>query len=34
LNLFACRDPRRWLKNLLGTPPLVPLAEQLTLNLG
>ena len=34
LNLFTYRDLRRWLKNPFGTPPLVPLAEQLTLNLG
>jgi hypothetical protein len=34
LNLFTYRDLRRWLENPFGTPPLVPLAEQLTLNLG
>jgi hypothetical protein len=33
LNLFTYRDLRRWLENPFGTPPLVPLAEQLTLNL-
>jgi len=34
LNPFTYRDLRRWLENPFGTPPLVPLAEQLTLNLG
>jgi hypothetical protein len=34
LNLFTYRDLRRWLENPFGTPPLVPLPEQLTLNLG
>ena len=34
LNLFTYRDLRQWLENPFGTPPLVPLAEQLTLNLG
>ena len=34
LNLFTYRDLRRWLENPFGTPPLVPLAEQLSLNLG
>ena len=34
LNLFTYRDLRRWLENPFGTPPLVPLAEQLTLNLA
>ena len=34
LNLFTYRDLRRWLENPFGTPPLAPLAEQLTLNLG
>jgi len=34
LNLFSYRDLRRWLENPFGTPPLVPLAEQLSLNLG
>jgi hypothetical protein len=34
LNLFTYRDLRRWLENPFGTPPLVPLAQQLTLNLG
>lgn len=33
LNLFTYRDLRRWLENPFGTPPLVPEAEQLTLNL-
>jgi len=34
LNLFTYRDLRRWLENPFGTPPLVPLAEQLSLNLS
>ena len=34
LNLFTYRDLHRWLENPFGTPPLVPLVEQLTLNLG
>jgi len=34
LNLFTYRDLRQWLENPFGTPPLVPQAEQLTLNLG
>lgn len=34
LNLFTYRDLRQWLENPFGTPPLVPMAEQLTLNLG
>jgi IS4 transposase len=34
LNLFTYRDLPRWLENPFGTPPLVPLVEQLTLNLG
>jgi hypothetical protein len=34
LNLFTYRDLRQWLENPFGTPPLVPVAEQLTLNLG
>jgi hypothetical protein len=34
LNLFTYRDLRQWLENPFGTPPLVPLAEQLPLNLG
>ena len=34
LNLFTYRDLRRWLENPFGPPPLVPLAEQLSLNLG
>ena len=33
LNLFTYRDLRRWLENPFGTPPLVPLAEQLSLEL-
>jgi hypothetical protein len=33
MNLFTYRDLRRWLENPFGTPPLVPQAEQLTLNL-
>jgi len=34
LNLFTYRDLRRWLENPFGTPPLVPLAEQLRLDLS
>src|ERR1019366_9434149 len=34
LNLFTYRDLRRWLENPFGTPPLVPLAEQLSLDLS
>jgi hypothetical protein len=34
LNLFTYRDLRRWLENPFGTPPLVPPAEQLSLNLS
>ena len=34
LNLFTYRDLGRWLENPLGTPPLAPSAEQLTLDLG
>lgn len=34
LNLFTYRDLHRWLENPFGTPPLVPAAEQLRLNLG
>jgi hypothetical protein len=34
LNLFTYRDLRCWLENPFGTPPLVPLPEQLTLTLG
>jgi hypothetical protein len=34
LNLFTYRDLRRWLENPFGTPPLVPLAKQLTLELS
>jgi Domain of unknown function (DUF4372)/Transposase DDE domain len=34
LNLFTYRDLCRWLENPFGTPPLVPLAEQLSLNLS
>jgi Domain of unknown function (DUF4372)/Transposase DDE domain len=34
LNLFTYRDLRRWLDHPFGTPPLVPLAEQLSLDLG
>jgi hypothetical protein len=34
LNLFTYRDLSRWLENPFGTPPLVPLAEQLSLNLA
>ena len=34
LNLFTYRDLKKWLENPFGTPPLVPLTEQLTLNLA
>jgi hypothetical protein len=34
LNLFTYRDLRQWLENPFGTPPLVPLSQQLTLDLG
>ena len=34
LNLFTYRDLRQWLANPFGTPPLVPQAEQLSLNLS
>jgi len=34
LNLFAYRDLCPWLVNPFTAPPLAPLAEQLTLNLG
>ena len=34
LNLFTYRDLQRWLANPFGTPPLVPLTEQLSLNLS
>ena len=34
LNLFTYRDLGRWLENPFGTPALVPLSEQLSLNLG
>ena len=34
LNLFTYRDLNRWLENPFGTPPLVPQAEQLTLDLA
>ena len=34
LNLFTYRDLRRWLENPFGTPPLVPLTEQLSLELN
>jgi hypothetical protein len=34
LNLFTYRDLRRWLENPFGTPPLVPLTEQLSLGLS
>jgi hypothetical protein len=34
MNLFTYRDLRRWLDRPYGTPPEVPLAEQLTLALG
>jgi hypothetical protein len=34
LNLFTYRDLQRWLANPFGIPPLVPLTEQLSLNLS
>jgi hypothetical protein len=34
MNLFTYRDLSRWVDNPFGTPPEVPLAEQLTLALG
>src|SRR6266700_4491334 len=34
LNLFTYRNLRRWLENPFGTPPLVPLTEQLSLELS
>jgi len=34
LNLFTYRDLRRWLENPFGTPPLVPVVEQLSLELS
>ena len=34
MNLFTYRDLNRWLENPFGTPPLVPEAEQLTLDLA
>ena len=34
LNLFTYRDLRLWIDNPFGTPPLVPVAEQMALNLG
>jgi hypothetical protein len=34
LNLFTYRDLQRWLENPFGTPPLVPVTEQLALNLS
>jgi hypothetical protein len=34
LNLFTSRDLRRWLENPFGTPPLVPVIEQLSLELS
>jgi hypothetical protein len=34
LNLFTYRDLRRWLENPFGTPPLIPLTEQLSLVLS
>ena len=33
LNLFTYRELTQWLDNPMGTPPLVPIAEQLTLEL-
>jgi len=34
LNLFTYRDLGKWLENPFGTPPLVPMSEQLTLELS
>jgi hypothetical protein len=34
LNLFTYRELRSWLDNPMGTPPIIPAAEQLTLNLA
>jgi Domain of unknown function (DUF4372)/Transposase DDE domain len=34
LNLFTYRDLKKWLENPFGTPPLVPVTAQLTLNLA
>ena len=34
LNLFTYRNLRRWLDNPVGTPPLVPLTQQLSLALS
>jgi Transposase DDE domain/Domain of unknown function (DUF4372) len=34
LNLFTYRELTQWIDNPMGTPPLVPVAEQLTLSLG
>ena len=34
LNLFTYRDLRQWIDNPFGTPPIVPVAEQMGLNVG
>ena len=34
LNLFTYRDLRKWLENPFGTPPIVPVSDQLELPLG
>ena len=34
LNLFTYRDLRKWLENPFGTPPIVPLTDQMELPLG
>jgi hypothetical protein len=31
LNLFTYRELTQWIDNPMGTPPLIPVAEQLTL---
>jgi len=33
LNLFTYRELKQWIDNPMGTPPLIPVAEQLTLAL-
>jgi hypothetical protein len=33
LNLFTYRELTQWINNPMGTPPLIPVAEQLTLAL-
>ena len=34
LNLFTYRNLRKWLENPFGTPPIVPLTDQMELPLG